>query len=102
MIDIFVEEKPKLYIADVYVVTYAPERKGSKKIRKIAIGLEKVPIVLLNGDFPTKNSRKRFMKRVFDQYIIRGDFDKVRFEVESISNVKFSSELAYNFDFNTH
>lgn len=102
MFDIFAEEKPKLYIADVSIMTYMPERKGSKHIRRVRIDLGRVPIVLLNGDFPTKRTRNSFMRRVFDQYIGRGDFDKVRFEVESISNVTFSSELAYDFDFNIH
>jgi hypothetical protein len=102
MFDIFAEEQPSLYIADVKVKAYMPERKGSKNIRRVVIDMGRVPIILLNGDFPTKNTRNSFMRRVFDNHISRGDFSKIRFEVESISNVKFSSKLAWKFDFSVH
>lgn len=104
MFDIFTEEKeqPKLYVADVSVIAYVPERKGSKKIIKMVMNMEKVPIILLNGDFPTERTKRNFMRRVYDNYIGRGKFDEVRLEIHEIKNVKFSSSLAYKFNFDVH
>jgi len=102
--DIFEEKEPPcLYIADVEVEVLTPSR--SKKVRtfdKSLIKLFKYPMVLLNGKFPTKNSEEMFFKKIYNDRIGKGNFSDIKFKVLSIKNLKFSSKLAYKFDFDKH
>lgn len=104
MLDIFEEkEKPKLYIADIIIKVQIPTR--SKKVRKYDttfIKLHKQPLVLLNGQFPTEKMKNQFIRTVYDRHINKGDFSKIIFSIQSIENIKFSSELAYKFDYQQH
>lgn len=102
MIDIFEDIKlqPKLYIADIVVrVRYKP-RANSKKVETINLTLEKNPVVLIDGEFPTKRYKDRFLKKIYESHLKRGSMSGVKIEVVSISNCKFSSNLSYNFDYN--
>ena len=101
MIDIFEDykEQPNLYIADVTVVAGYKPRANSRKIESSTIVMKKVPIVLLNGEFPTNNSRNKFLRRVFEKHIGRGSFENTNMRTTNISNVTFSSKLAYKFNY---
>jgi hypothetical protein len=101
MIDIFsgFKPQPKLYIADLEIrVTYKPRSNG-KAVHTIKLNLTKYPVVLLDGDFPTHNSKTKFLKRVFDQYVNKGKFETTKMNVVGIYNCKYSSNLSYTFDY---
>jgi hypothetical protein len=103
MIDIFADIKtqPKLYIADVTVTGSYKARANSKKVDKIMILLGKVPIVLADDGLPpTKSMEQKFLSRVYDNHIKKGDFSRMNLRIVAIENITFSSKLAYNFDYN--
>jgi hypothetical protein len=103
MIDIFadVKPRPKLYIADVTVrFNYRP-RKNSKKVEQHIVNLYQVPIVLADGKFPTKTMEDSFMKKVFRVHG-KGKFEESNIRLEKLNNCKFSSELAYKFNYDIH
>lgn len=104
MLDLFEEkEQPGLYIADIIIKVQIPTR--SKKVRKYDttfIKLYKHPVVLLDGKFPTDNVKSHFIRTVYDRHINKGDFSKIIFNIQSIENIKFSSKLAYYFDYSKH
>jgi hypothetical protein len=103
MFDIFSEEKPCLYIADITIKASIPVNIKSKKIDSRIISLKKYPIVLLNGEkFPTEKTKRDFLHKIFLRYILKGDFERVVFKIEKIENIKFSSKLMYDFNFNIH
>lgn len=104
MIDIFADIKPQpnLYIADVTVIAHYKAIANSKKVEVITLHLEKTPIVLHEGKFPTDNYRKRFLRRVFDEHIKKGKFETTQIRVAKIENITFSSKLAYKFDYDKH
>lgn len=104
MIDIFadIKEQPKLYIADVTVTGSYKARANSKKLEKIMLLLGRVPIILLDGEPPTENYNQRFLRRVYDAHIKKGDFSSMNLRIAAIENVKFSSNLNYHFDYDKH
>jgi hypothetical protein len=89
-------------VADVVITSVYTPRKNSKKTEQQTIRLEKVPVVLHEGKFPTKKMEKKFMRRVFDNHIKTGDFNKTTFKVKEIKNIKLLSGLAYKFDYDKH
>ena len=104
MFDIFEDKRPpNLYIADVVVEILIPTRsRKTKTFDRILVSLEKIPIVLLDGNFPTKKIADSFFTRIHSNYIKRGEIQNMKFKMLSIKNLKFSSKLAYKFDFDTH
>jgi hypothetical protein len=104
MIDIFdTDEKPQpcLYIADIKIVVSYPSRKGSKKMELVTLDLDNYPIVLNGKDFPTSRYREKFLHRIHERYIDRNNYDLCKFKVTEIKNIKFSSKLAYRFNYET-
>lgn len=103
MIDIFEDFKPqpKLYIADVTVSFIYKTRKNSNKYETNTITLEKTPIILNEEEFPTKKYQEDFMRRAFDEYG-KGKFEGSNVELVKIENRKYSSDLAYTFDYDKH
>ena len=101
MFDIFEDKRPpNLYVADVVVEVLIPTRsRKTKSFDRILVRLEKIPIVLLDGNFPTKKIADSFFSRVYNNYIKRGNIQDIKFKILSIENLKFSSKLAYKFDF---
>lgn len=104
MFDIFEDKRPpSLYIADVIVEVLIPTRsRKTKSFDRILVNLEKIPMVLLDGSFPTQRIADSFFNRIHNNYIKRGDIKDIKFKILSIKNLKFSSKLAYKFDFDTH
>lgn len=104
MIDIFSKpEQPKLYIADIIISAMIPTRaKKKKEYDKIILKIEKYPMVLVNGQIPTERIKQSLFKKIFDNYINKGEYDKIIFKIGDISNIKFSSNLAYEFDYSKH
>lgn len=103
MFDIFenFKPKPKLYIADVTVYFEFKPRKNSKDVERHQITLEKVPIVLDGDKFPTKKTKEHFMKRVFEVHG-KGSFENSNMRIVKIENKAYSSDLAYDFDYDKH
>ena len=64
--------------------------------------LEKYPITLLDGKIPTKRIADRLNSHIYEKHIKSGDMSNMIFKLESISNIKFSSNLAYKFDYSIH
>jgi hypothetical protein len=103
MFDIFNEpEQPKLYIADITVLVRIPSRFKNVKYEERKINLTNHPIVLINGVMPSLNMEKRFFRSVHNNYVKKGDFDKIIFKISKIDNLKFSSNLMYKFDFSVN
>ncbi len=103
MFDIFEEkEAPKLYIADIVVEAKIPTRGKVVKYNKRIVRLENHPIVLLNGKPPTRNTEQSFLKKIYDDKISISEFNKVKMSIQSIENIRFSSNLMYKFDYNLH
>lgn len=103
MFDIFAEkEQPLLYIADISVsFTYKP-RSNSQKREEIVVNLNKIPIILLNEEFPTERYKDRFLKKIYEENISSGYYSNAKATVKSIKNITFSSKLAYHFDYDKH
>ena len=96
-------EQPAIYIADISITASFQISKVSRKRIERKIKMDKYPIVLTsNLEFPTEKTRQNFLRKVFDMYIDKGNYDKVIFTVEAIENAKFSSKLAYFFDYDLH
>lgn len=103
MFDIFedVKPQPRLYIADIEILFTYKRRKNSKNIEENRINLKKYPVVLANKEFPTEKTKNNILKRIFQIYG-RGEYDKSKIKVLSIKNCKYSSDLAYKFNYNIH
>lgn len=100
MFDIFAErEQPNLYIADIDVQVIIPGRAKTSKPTIRNIKLHNNPIVLVDGKFPTSLSETKFFRKIHSTYIVRGEFDKIKFKITKMDNVRFSSKLMYKFDY---
>ena len=97
MIDIF--DEPKLYVADI-TIEFLVKTKQAKKHVKMTKKFFKHPIILLNNKPATENCEKRFMKLIYDKITSSHLPDSLK--ITNIENVKFSSKLAYKFDFAKH
>jgi hypothetical protein len=95
-------EEPKLYIADIVINVDIPTRSKKVKYERRTVKVERYPIILLNGSMPTRKTERSFFYRIYSKYISRGDFETIRFGIDSIKNIKFSSNLMYKFDLNVH
>lgn len=103
MFDIFQqEEQPKLYIANIIVIAKIPSRGKKVRYEDRLIRLDNYPIVLLNGKLPTSKSEERFFKKIYNDKISVSDFTKVKLSIKSIENIRYSSNLMYQFDYNLH
>lgn len=103
MIDIFKDTRlpPRLYIADVELAFEYRPRKNSIKTEKNVIKLKRIPIVLEGTKFPTAKTKDRFMRRIFEKHG-KGKFEESNIRVTKLENMAFSSNLAYEFNYNTH
>jgi hypothetical protein len=101
MIDIFEDIKPdpKLYIADIVI---SASYKVRNKLEKVKVRIQQTPIVLANGKLPTKLIEERFFRGVYDNHIKKGKFENTTMKIESIENIRFSSNLAYVFNYDKH
>lgn len=100
MFDIFAEkESPKLYIADLEIQVVIPGKAKTSKPTIRNIKLPNNPIVLTDGKFPTSRSETTFFRKIHSTYIGRGEFDKIKFKITKMDNVRFSSNLMYKFDY---
>lgn len=104
MIDLFadVKEQPKLYIADVTINVKYQTRVNSKITDERTIKLERIPIVLADNEIPTKKSENNFFKKVYKEHIHTGRYENARMRIVKLENVVFSSNLAYEFDYDKH
>ena len=103
MFDIFNEqENPKLYIADI-TIKYALKGKGViiKGRTTDLFSFKKIydyPILLINNKLPNKNYEKKLISRL-TLYLSVG-FKPNTIVIYSISNVRFSSNINYKYNFN--
>ena len=96
MIDIFKDTEPMVYCADIEVDVFIPgKRKG---FDKRTINLKKHPITLLDGKIASERLKQRLFRGIYDKYINRSEFNKIRFSIVKIENVKFLSKLCYKFN----
>lgn len=103
MFDIFSQkEQPKLYIADILIDYRIPSR-GKRVVYEVySMQLKDNPIILLNGELPTEKSKESFFKKVYHDKISKSEFEKIKFSIVSITNIRFSSNLMYEFDYDNH
>jgi hypothetical protein len=103
MFDIFTEQKePKLYIADI-TIKYALKGKGVivKGRTTDLFSVKKIhdyPMLLLNDKPPSKNYEESLIERL-TTYLSVG-FKPNTVTLQSISNIRFSSNINYEFNFN--
>ena len=103
MFDIFNQkEQPKLYIADIWIDYKIPSRSKKVMYEVYSMHLKDHPIVLIDGEFPTEKTKQSFFKKIYHDKISKGEFDKIKFSIASISNIRFSSNLMYEFDYDNH
>jgi hypothetical protein len=103
MIDIFNErEQPKLYIADIFIGFKRPVRSKHEKFETRIYKANDIPILLVDNRLPTKKYEDKFFRNIFDNYIKTGEYDKYQFRINKIENIRFSSNINYKFNYNTH
>ena len=112
MIDIF--EQPKLYIADIQITAFTKidvdlskmtkkekeawlkknrDSWGELKTKQYQQTRRQMPVLLINGHFPTKKYMRQFIRRNFDD-IPNGDLRII----PKIDNIKLSCSINYYFD----
>lgn len=52
-----------------------------------------------DGKIATDVQSTKLFTKIFDEYIHRGYYDNVIFEIVSYENVKFLSNICYHFDY---
>lgn len=103
MFDIFAEKQnPKLYIVDV-TIKYALKGKGVivKGRTTDLFSFKKIhdyPMLLINDKPPNKNYENSLIERL-TAYLSVG-FKPNTVVIHSISNIRFSSNINYKFNFN--
>lgn len=103
MFDIFEQkEQPKLYIADVHVECEVKKELKTRVSREtFTIKKDNVPIVLLNNEFPTEKSKRIFVTKLLEEKTNVKSTSQIIIKSVEMKNIKFSSSLAYKFDYNT-
>jgi hypothetical protein len=92
--------QPKIYVADVVVDAKIPQR--STKVKKYDLRtfrLQKHPFIMYDGDIATENQKRRLYRAIYDRFIHKGEFKNVIFTLKEINNIKFMSNLSYEFDY---
>lgn len=103
MFDIFEEKpQPKIYCADVTVRAKVPMRGKKKEYEIKMIKLPKQPLLMNDGKIATERQSTKLFTKIFDEYIHRGEFKNVIFDIVSYDNVKFLSNICYQFDYDVH
>lgn len=103
MFDIFTEkENPKLYIVDV-TIKYALKGKGVivKGRTTDLFSFKKIhdyPMLLLNDKTPSKNYEDSLIERLTTHLSV--GFKPNTVTLQSVSNIRFSSNINYKFNFN--
>lgn len=100
MFDIFEQKpQPKIYCADVTIRARIPFRGKKKEYETRLIRLNNQPLLMNDGEIATDRQSTKLFTKVFDEYIHRGDYNNVIFEIVSYENVKFLSNICYYFDY---
>lgn len=99
MFDIFKEkEQPKIYIADFEISALIPGR-GANKFDNKTIRLKQHPILISEGQIASENQKNRLFKSVYDRFINRSDFGKIKFKIVKMENLKYLSTISYYFNY---
>ncbi|MGB0976717.1 MAG: hypothetical protein ACPGSG_07030 [Prolixibacteraceae bacterium] len=100
--DLFKDFKPqpKIYAADIEIVAIIPARGNKTEERKFY--LEKHPVVMHGNEIATKRQQDKLFRSIYESKIKKSDFDKIKFKILSIKNIKFLSRIMYKFDYNQH
>lgn len=92
--------QPKIYVADVVVDAKIPHSRAKvKKYDLRTFRLEKHPFIMHDGDIATDKQKHRLYKAIYDRFIHKGEYEDVIFTLKEINNVKFMSNLSYEFDY---
>ena len=93
--------QPKIYVADVVVDAKIPQSRAKvKKYDLRTFRLEKHPFIMHDGNIATEKQKHRLYRAIYDRFIHKGEFENVIFTLKEINNVKFMSNISYNFDYN--
>lgn len=99
MFDIFDEkEQPKVYMADFEILAVIPAR-GTNKFEHKTIRIQKHPVLMVDGDVATEKQKSRLFRGVYDRFIKKSEFEKIRFKIVKMENVKYMSSICYYFDY---
>ena len=89
---------PDIYCVNVTLRVVFPSKSKYKPSEVRKIYLDKVPVLLLSKELPQKEKEKLYRK-VFDEYIHKGDFSKYKFIIDNVEIVKFLSKICYEYTF---
>jgi hypothetical protein len=99
MFDIFDEkEQPKIYMADFEILASIPAR-GTNKFEHKTIRIQKHPVLITGGEIATEKQRDRLFRGVYDRFIKKSEFDKIKFKIVKMENLKYMSNICYHFDY---
>jgi hypothetical protein len=54
---------------------------------------------MYDGDIATEKQKRRLYRAIYDRFIHKGEFEDVIFRLKEINNIKFMSNLSYEFDY---
>lgn len=89
---------PDIYCVNMTLRVIFPSKSKYKPSEVRRIYLDKIPVLLLSKDLPHKEKEKLYRK-VFDEYIHKGDFSKYKFIIDNVEIVKFLSKICYEYTF---
>jgi hypothetical protein len=55
--------------------------------------------MLLLNEQPIHKEKEKLYRKVFDEYIHKGDFSKYKFIIDNVEIVKFLSKICYEYTF---
>lgn len=89
---------PDIYCVNVTLRVVFPSKSKYKAPEFRKIYLDKIPMLLLNEQ-PIHKEKEKLYRKVFDEYIHKGDFSKYKFIIDNIEIVKFLSKICYEYTF---
>ena len=88
---------PKIYVADIVIEAIIPGRGKNSVKQKRSFNLDKYPSLIFENGIMEDDQKNRIFKKIYKERIKTGDFNKIKFELKSISNIKFLSNINYKY-----
>ena len=89
---------PDIYCVNITVKVIFPSKTKYKAHETRKVYLDRIPVLLLNNEL-IHDEKEKLYKKVFDEYIHKGDFSKYKFVIENMEIIKFLSKICYQYSF---
>jgi hypothetical protein len=89
---------PDIYCVNIKMRVIFPSKSKYKPSEVRKIYLDKIPVLLLSNEL-IQAEKEKIYKKVFDEYIHKGDFSKYKFVIENMEIIKFLSKICYQYSF---